>query len=146
MIKTKIDFKEIQPGDLLEVVDKADGVKTVSTGIAFEYDGDYISGYGSWFTSEQGLLVLEDDNTAIYRLNVSEVKFEDLKVGDLIRISFPPIQHSMSRNGDITYERSGVIGYIDPSYGEVLTVGGQRLLSRSDFFENAKVEILERGE
>jgi hypothetical protein len=51
----------------------------------------------------------------------------------------------MSRHGDITRERSGKIGCILDSYNDVLSVSGQRLVSRSDFFENAQVEILDRA-
>lgn len=138
--KTKITFSEIQPGDLIEVVDDSDGVKTVETGIAHEYEAD-TDRFGAWFTKEGGLLVIEDDVIDIYRIT-EKVTFADLKAGDRIRVSFPPIQHSISRHGDITWGRTGTIAYIDATYGDVLTVSGERLLSRSDFFENAEVEIL----
>jgi hypothetical protein len=143
--KTKIEFSEIKPGDEIEVVSEVYGVKNIGSGIAHEIDGDFTSGYGAWYTEEGGVLVIEDDTQDIYRVDKTPVTFNDLKVGDLIRVSFPPIQHSMSRHGDITHERSGKIGCILDSYNDVLSVSGQRLVSRSDFFENAQVEILDRA-
>ncbi len=86
-MKTKIEFAEIEPGDLLEIVDESDGVKTVETGTAHEYDGDYISGYGSWYTEEGGLLVIEDDTQDIYRVDVKPIKFDDIQEGDFIRVT-----------------------------------------------------------
>lgn len=140
-MKTRIEFDEIKPGDSLEVVEESDGVKSVQTGIAHEHEGDWISGYGAWYTEEGGVLVIEDNRQDIYRIT-EKVAFDDLKEGDRIRVSFPPIQHSISRHGDITWGRTGTIAYIDATYGDVLTVGGERLLGRSDFFENVEVEIL----
>lgn len=141
-MKTKIHFDEIKPGDTIEVIEESDGVKTVETGIAHEHEGNWALGSGAWYTEEGGLLIVEDNSQTIYRLDDGPVKFADLKVGDRIRVSFPPIQHSISRHGDITWGRTGTIAYIDDTYGDVLTVSGERLLSRSDFFENAQVEVL----
>lgn len=91
MKKTKIGFDEIKAGDLIEVVGKADGVKYVTTGIAFEFEDDYISGYGAWFTSEVGLLAVDGDTDEFYRIDVREVSFDDIRAGDRIRVitTFP---------------------------------------------------------
>ncbi len=98
-MKTKIEFNEIQPGDLIEVVDESDGVKTVETGTAHEFDGDYISGYGSWHTEEGGLLVIEDARQEIYRVDVKPIKFKDIKWGDFIVVT--------SLAGDTSQEITG---------------------------------------
>lgn len=86
-MKTKIEFDEIQPGDQLEIVDETDGVRSVESGIAHEYDGDYISGFGSWYTEEGGLLVIEDDRQDIYRVDVKPIAFEDIKEGDFLTVT-----------------------------------------------------------
>jgi hypothetical protein len=136
MIKTKITFAEIQPGDLIEVVHVGDGVKSVETGIAFEYDGDYISGYGSWFTSEVGLLVVEDASQTIYRIDVREVKFDDVQIGDLIKVTYEPTKGDMievTKTGIVYTNHNGA--WVTPAYETLVTVGGR-----------GKIEILERGE
>lgn len=85
-MKTKISFAEIKPGDLIEVVDETDGVKTVQTGAAHEYDGD-TDRFGAWFTEENGLLVIEDASQDIYRVDVKQIKFEDIKEGDFLTVT-----------------------------------------------------------
>ena len=141
MKKTRIDFEEIQPGELIEVVHVADGVKTVETGIAFEYDGDYVSGYGSWFTSEAGLLVLEDDANKIYRVDVTEVAFDDIRAGDLLRVTTvrgPYTQIVEVSAGE--FIDNEVAPYWTSSFGGVLA------WKNPSHVDGQKIEILERGE
>jgi len=71
MIKTKIAFEDIRAGDLIECVRRLDGVKSVHTGIAFEYDEGFMApSMSAWKTSEGGLLIVSDDSDAIYRIDV----------------------------------------------------------------------------
>lgn len=87
MKKTKINFEDIKAGDLIEVVNKSDGVKRVETGIAFTKQEDYMSGYAAWLTSEMGLLTLEGDiNDSLSRIDVSDVRFDDIEKGDKIKV------------------------------------------------------------
>jgi hypothetical protein len=88
MKKTKIAFGDIKSGDLLEVVHKASGVHEVLTGIAFESEKDH-QGETVWMTSEGGAIALEWDRDTIYRVDVSEDTFEDIRKGDLIRVTTP---------------------------------------------------------
>lgn len=134
MIKTKITFKEIKPGDLIEVVAKEDGVKSVETGIAFEPSDDYISGYGAWFTSEGGLLVIEDSAQTIWRIDVTEATFDDIRATDLIRVATTRGQHTQVvevaageriDNGVDVYWTSafgGVLAWKDPSYEQKIEI------------------------
>lgn len=88
MKKTKITFEDIKAGDLLEVVIKIDGVKSVITGIAFEQTGLQIGEHDVqvwWDTSEGGMIVNKHEESDIYRVDVSEVTFDDIRLGDRIR-------------------------------------------------------------
>lgn len=76
MKKTKIEFSDIQAGDLLETVYVAHGVKEVLTGIAFEKK-ERKTGFTEWWTSQGGTLIdtaVEYD--AIYRIDVREASVE----------------------------------------------------------------------
>jgi hypothetical protein len=86
-MKTKIEFAEIKPGDLVEVVNESDGVKTVDTGTAHEHEGDWVSGYGAWYTEEGGVLVIEDNRQDIYRVDVKPIEFKDIKEGDFLTVT-----------------------------------------------------------
>ncbi len=91
MLKTKIAFEDIKAGDLLEVVVVDSGVKTVLTGIAFNKQDWMPKSQPSrvwWETSEGGMVaVAGEEGGVIYRIDVSEVKFEDIQWGDLIEVS-----------------------------------------------------------
>jgi hypothetical protein len=92
MIKTKIAYEDIKAGDLLEVVMVDNGLKTVLTGIAF-FERDYkpISGKQRkwWETSDGAIIVVEHEEGvgAIYRIDVREATFDDIREGDLIRVT-----------------------------------------------------------
>jgi len=87
MKKTKIKFEDIKAGDLLEVVVKEFGVKSVMTGIAFHLEvmETGVSRETVWWsTSEGGMIVNTDEDSEIWRVDVTPVKFEDVKQGDKI--------------------------------------------------------------
>lgn len=84
MKKTKIEFADIKAGDLIETVDIVHGVKWVLSGIVFEKFG--LGGEQEWRTSQGGNIVDESD-TLIYRIDVAEVKFEDIRKGDKLRVT-----------------------------------------------------------
>ena len=139
MIRTKIKFEDIRAGDLLEVVSKQYGVKSVFTGIAFELDEDYPApGSHMWKTAEGGFLVITEDDDTIYRVDVREVKFEDIQWGDRIQVS--------GVRGDVERVfRGRVVDFMrsDASwYDGWATDDGTVLVRRRDEY---KIEILERG-
>lgn len=75
MKKTRIAFEDIKAGDLLEVIVKEFGVKSVMTGIAFKLE-TMDSGKSRptiwWATSEGGMIVNTDEESAIYRIDVTQ--------------------------------------------------------------------------
>lgn len=87
MKKTKIKFEDIKAGDLLEIVDNIHGIKIVEAGVAFEKQ-TIMSGFTDWLTSQGGLLISDSTFTgSLFRVDVSEVKFEDIQTGDRIRVT-----------------------------------------------------------
>jgi len=90
MKKTKIKFEDIKAGDLLEVVVKEFGVRSVMTGVAFKME-TMDSGKSRpsiwWATSEDGMLVNTDEDSAIYRIDVAVHTFEDVQAGDKLTVT-----------------------------------------------------------
>ncbi len=139
MIKTKIAFEDIKAGDLLEVVNKQYGVRSVFTGIAFELDEDFPApGSSMWKTSEGGFLVVTEDADVIYRIDVSEVSFEDIQWGDVIEVS--------AKRGDVErIIRGKAVNFMrsDASwYDGWATEDGSVMIRRRN---TDKIEVLERG-
>jgi hypothetical protein len=88
MKKTRIAFEDIKAGDLIHVVKKEYGVKNEHTGVAFELERDFAApNLHAWKTSEDGILAVNDNGEAIYRVDVTEDTFEDIRKGDLIRVT-----------------------------------------------------------
>lgn len=146
MKKTKIGFEDIKAGDFLEVVGKFAGVKSVNTGVAFEQDVTEDE-EKVWQTSEGGNIVMQWDKDTIYRIDVTaEYTFDDIRVGDLVMVSFPP-RGGMSDNWEITHSRTGIAYHlvdVDRGlYAYWITGDGQRLVGKDD--DRAKIEILERN-
>lgn len=140
MKKTKIAFEDIKAGDLLEVVEEMHGVKTVETAIAFEKQ-EINHGFSDWLTSQGGLIVSDATLTgAIYRIDVTPVKFEDVRIGDKIRVT--------SSRADADEVVTGVVHSLDE--GEVWFTGwetekGFILCTKQAVNEGRMVvEILER--
>jgi hypothetical protein len=138
MIKTKIAFEDIRAGDLLEVVVVDSGVKTVLTGIAF-HEQDWMPKSQPrrhwWETSEGGMIaVAGEEGGVIYRIDVREVGFSDVQIGDLIRVTYEPIKGDM-----IEIVKTGVVytnhngAWVTPAYETLVTNNGR-----------GKIEILER--
>jgi len=69
MKKTKIEFKDIKAGDLIEAVAVINGIKYTGTGVAFEKSKTK-QGDSEWQTSEGGTITIEDDEDTIYRVDV----------------------------------------------------------------------------
>lgn len=143
MKKTKIEFKDIKAGDLLEVVVKEFGVKSVMTGIAFhrEFMETGVSRETVWWsTSEGGMIVNTDEDSEIWRIDVTKVKFEDVRIGDKIRVT--------SSRADADEVVTGVVHSLDE--GEVWFTGwetekGFILCTKQAVNEGRMVvEILER--
>lgn len=91
MKKTRIAFDDIKAGDMLEVVVVDGGAKQVITGIAYtleEINAEWQDAHIFWSTSEGSLLAAKGEELAtIYRIDVAEVKFEDIRKGDRIRVT-----------------------------------------------------------
>lgn len=149
MIKTKIAFEDIRAGDLLEVVVKDFGVKSVLTGIAFKLErmDTGVSRESIWWaTSEGGMIVNTDEDAAIYRIDVREVGFEDVRVGDFLEVT--------SQIGDHTERvlrgRAHEMHKADASwYDGWYTEDGTRICSRAESTvtgKSQKIVILERKE
>ena len=137
--KTKITFSEIQPGDLIEVVDESDGVKSVLTGTAHEHEGDWLSGYGAWYTEDGGVLVVEDDRQDIYRVDVKPIKFKDIKWGDFLTVTTlagDSIQSVTGRAVEFKYDDA------NPQWDSWHTKSGALLCTRQSH-STVKIEIME---
>lgn len=144
MKKTRIAFEDIKAGDLLEVVVKEFGVKSVMTGIAFKLER-MDSGVSRetiwWATSEGGMIVNTDEDSAIYRIEVGLVKFEDIQKGDSIKVT--------SKTGNVTTILEGVatakvVEAISPYW---VDEHGHILLFKMLVPETEQtIEILERAE
>lgn len=85
MKKTKIEFKDIKAGDMLEIVSTEYGVKAVMTGIAFEKVGT--KGNEDWQTAQGGLIAAGFSDEDIYRIDVTPVKFDDVQAGDKLTVT-----------------------------------------------------------
>lgn len=135
MKKTRIKFEDIKAGDLIETSYTAHGVKEVLTGIVFEKKTTR-SGFTEWSTAQGGLLVDDVNEVAIYRIDVAEVSFQDVKVGDIIRVTYEPIHGDM-----IEIVKTGVAftivngTWVTPAYEGLVSNNGR-----------GKIEILERAE
>lgn len=139
MKKTKIAFEDIKSGDLLEVVHKASGVHEVLTGIAFESEKDH-QGETVWMTSEGGAIALEWDRDTIYRVDVSEDTFEDIRKGDLIRVTTTAGDTKVSIEG-----RAHRFVKSDEDWRDTwCSEQGYVLMHRK--FRGSTVEIVERAE
>lgn len=140
MKKTKIAFEDIKAGDLLEVVAVINGIKYTGTGIAFEKSKTK-QGDSEWQTSEGGTLTIEDDEDAIYRIDVTEVKFEDIKRGDRIKLT--------AVRGTVERTITGVawnFKLTDAAWYDSWETKEGDLLLRRGMEKDNKIEILERGE
>jgi TusA-related sulfurtransferase len=91
MKKTRIAFEDIKAGDLIEVVIVDGGAKSVVTGIAFkkeEINREWQDAHVFWSTSEGSMVAVKDEQLAtIYRVDVTEDTFDDIRKGDLIRVT-----------------------------------------------------------
>ena len=88
MKKTKIKFEDIKAGDLIEVVKTEYGVKNSHTGVVFECEKDFgAPGMDAWKTVQDGILAVSNNGETIYRIDVAEAKFEDIREGDRIRVT-----------------------------------------------------------
>jgi hypothetical protein len=65
-------------------VDNVHGVKWVLSGIVFEKFG--LGGEQEWRTA-QGGVVVDESEPAIYRVDVTPAKFEDVQVGDKLTVT-----------------------------------------------------------
>lgn len=139
MKKTKIEFKDIKAGDMLEIVSTEYGVKAVITGIAFEKVGT--KGNEDWQTSQGGLIAAGFSDEDIFRIDVTEVKFEDIRKGDRVLVT--------EKIGKmVTTVENTVVLKIDGGFNPYwLDETGEVVLFRLST-PNAKrtIEILERAE
>ena len=138
MKKTKINFEDIQAGDLIEVVGSYQGVKSVQTGIAFE--SDKVDGETIWMTAQGGAVAMEWDRDDIYRIDVREVQFDDIKKGDNIKVT--------TRTGNITtiIEDMAVV-LVDASINPYwVGAGANFIVYKYPGDAEQTIEILEAGE
>lgn len=141
MIKTKIEFKDIKAGDLIQTVDKVHGVKWELTGIAFELV-DLGQGDLEWRTSQGGALVDNTAEEAIWRIDARVSTFDDIQEGDLIQVTSTVADTEEVVTGRASsLHASEEISWYDSWH----TLEGQRLCTRLSAVE-VKIEILERGE
>ena len=142
MIRTKIAYEDIKAGDLLEVVVVDNGLKTVLTGIAFE-ERDYMPKSAPhrkwWETSDGGMLAVDEEfgGGTIYRVDVSEVGFDDIQSGDLIEVS--AVRGDVER---IIRGRAVDLVRSDSSWWDGWYTAKGALLTRRKFED--KITILER--
>lgn len=140
MIKTKIEFKDIRAGDLIEAVDKAHGVKMAFTGVAFEKFG--LEGEEEWHTSQGGTIVMDLDDSEIWRIDARVATFDDIQEGDLVQVTSTVADTEEVVTGRAAnLHASEEISWYDSWH----TLEGQRLCTRLSSVE-VKIEILERGE
>lgn len=141
MKKTKIAFEDIKAGDLLEVVLVDGGVKAVLTGIAFqkeEVNAGWQDAHVFWSTSEGSMVVAKhEEGATIYRVDVAEAKFADIREGDRIRVTRKVGYTEQTITGVASYVTDGL------SNNYWLTIDGHMLVTR---LETGTIEILERGE
>jgi hypothetical protein len=137
MKKTKIAFEDIKAGDLIEAVAVINGIKYTGTGIAFEKTKTK-QGDAEWQTSEGGTITIEDDEDAIYRIDVAEVKFEDIRKGDRVRVTTKMGNTTSTIEGVAIVKVQGVVGYWVDGEGHLLVVEQQAPDSQQ------AIEILER--
>lgn len=146
MKKTKIAFEDIKAGDLLEVVVRDAGVKSVVTGVAFLKEAVTISPDGPeemWLTSERGMVVAGGEDALIYRVDVAEVKFEDIQKGDRIRVTVE------SAAGRKTIVEDTVDARVDGMNPFWLNSGPDTVVFERFYDgdgDKRTIEILERGE
>jgi hypothetical protein len=137
MVKTKIEFKDIQAGDLVEAVDKVYGVKLAASGVAFEKFG--LDGGEEWRTSQGGIIVADWDAAEIWRIDARVSTFEDIWAGDLIRVT--------STESDTEVTITGRAHHLEAAdaewYDGWKTESGQTLVRRLSSGDQ-KIEILER--
>jgi hypothetical protein len=144
MKKTKIAFGDIKPGDLIEVVDKISGVKVVETGVAFE-SREIRHGFTDWLTSQGGLLISDatysDEDGTLYRIDVTEEDtFDDIRKGDLIRVTTPAGDTKVIVEG-----RAHRLSKADAEWYDYWeSEEGYVLMHRK--YRDSKVEIVERAE
>lgn len=126
MKRTKIKFEDIKAGDLLEVVLVDNGVKSVLTGTAFKleilWDGDERT-HVYWATSEGGMVVNDEEGADIWRIDVTEVKFEDIREGDYIECSAKRGDVERIIRGHATYFRRSDASWYDgweTEHGDIL--------------------------
>lgn len=138
MKKTKINFEDIQAGDLIEVVGSYQGVKSVQTGIAFE--SDKVDGETIWMTAQGGAVAMEWDRDDIYRIDVREVQFDDIKKGDKLRVT--------TKSGNVTTTIEGMaLAKIEESISPYWCDQDGHLLVFKHVHDSEQViEILEAGE
>lgn len=137
MKKTKITFEDIKAGDLIQTLDNVHGVKWELTGIAYEL-ADLGQGDAEWRTSQGGALVDNVSEDAIYRIDVREVSFDDVRVGDLIEVS--AVRGDVER---VIRGRAADFRASDGSwYDGWFTAEGNLLVRRKS---SDKIVVLERG-
>jgi hypothetical protein len=144
MKKTKIKFEDIKAGDLLEVVVIDDGVKSVLTAVAFEIETLKIGQRDVqvwWKTSEGGMIVTKEEEAGIFRLEIGEVKFEDIKAGDRVRVTEKTGKAIKTlEDTAVVLVDSGFVGYWLNDTGEIV------LFRIANPMAERTIEILERGE
>lgn len=141
MIKTRIEFKDIKAGDLVEAVDKVYGVKLAATGVAFERFE--VDGGEEWRTTQGGIIVADSDAAEIWRIDARVSTFDDIQEGDLIQVT--------STVGDTEQVVTGRAAFFVKAEGEGHwwdswdTEKGVKLCVRLSSGD-VKIEILERAE
>lgn len=140
MKKTRIAFADIKAGDLIEVVIVDAGVKSIVTGIAFEKEDwkpNERLAQSWWKTSEGGMIVNDQEPAEIYHIDVTPVKFEDIRKGDLLEITTDMDDAKVIVRGRAAYRSEGT------SNDYWVTESGGPLVTR---LSDVTVEILERPE
>lgn len=141
MKKTKIKYEDIKAGDLIEVVANEFGVKSVYTGIAFEKVVIHGGEATSWDSSEGGTIVGSwEEGETIYRIDVREVQFDDIKKGDKLRVT--------TKSGNVTTTIEGMaLAKIEESISPYWCDQDGHLLVFKHVHDSEQViEILEAGE
>lgn len=137
MKKTKIKYEDIKAGDLLQTVESAHGVKWELTGIAYEkieHGED-----STWQTSQGGDLVGSLEDVAIYRLQVQSDSFDEIRSGDLIRVTETLGNVTTITTGKAVVKTGGFNQYWVDGSGGVLVF--ERVHPEAERY----IEIVERG-
>jgi TusA-related sulfurtransferase len=151
MTKTRIAFEDVKAGDLLEVVVVNSGVKSVITAIAFQRE-ELVTGRDwkgneerqvLWNTSEGGMIVANGEEAVIYRIDVAEAEFKDIRKGDRVRVTEEDYRGRKTTTEDM------VGTFVDGMNPFWLNVQGSEVVIFQRYEHKGVdrvIEILERGE